>query len=92
MRLIILILCFIFISCSSYIQVFTAKNKANDAFIWGDDLNSFFSNSDEDIEIHKEIIKINSTLVESIKENKLLLLDSKKVDVLSGRYKYVIIF
>lgn len=91
-KLIILILCTFFISCSQYITIYSAESKAMDAHIWGEDLDIFFNNTNDDIEIIKIKRRINSDIVKKLNNNKSLILKSKYVENLSGRYKYVILF
>lgn len=91
-KLIILISLIVFTSCSEYITIYSAESKANDAYIWGEDLVLFFNNTNDDIDIIKIRKKINSNNIKEINDNKSLILKSKYVQNLSGRYKYVILF
>lgn len=90
-KLIILIICTFFINCTHYITIYSAENKANDAYIWGEDLNVFFNNTNDEINILKIRKKINSGIIKKINNNKSLILKSDYVENLSGRYKYVIL-
>lgn len=62
-KLIILIICTFFINCTHYITIYSAENKANDAYIWGEDLNVFFNNTNDEINIIKIRKKINSGII-----------------------------
>lgn len=90
-KLIILIICTFFINCTHYITIYSAENKANDAYIRGEDLNVFFNNTNDEINILKIRKKINSGIIKKINNNKSLILKSDYVENLSGRYKYVIL-
>jgi len=52
-KLIILIICSTFMNCAQYMTIYSAESKANDAYIWGEDLQLFFNNTDENIDILK---------------------------------------
>jgi hypothetical protein len=91
-KLIVLIICSIFTNCAQYITIYSAESKANDAYIWGEDLQLFFNNTDENIDIFKTRKKISSEDVKKLKHNTFLIAKSNYVKKISGRYKYVILF